>query len=119
MKTAIIGSRNLQIGNIEAMVPQLTSEIISGGAKGIDSEAKHYAMERGIKYTEFLPDYARFGKAAPSKRNIKLIEYADIVIAIWDGKSRGTRFVIEHYRKTGKKIEVHIYADGETKSGEL
>ena len=95
MKVAIIGSRSLTIDNLEEYIPQGVSEIVSGGAKGIDLCARKYAIENNIKIREFLPKYEIYKKGAPLKRNIEIIEYADIVLAFWDGKSKGTEFVID------------------------
>ncbi len=91
MKVAIIGSRSLTEDNIGEYIPVQTTEIISGGAKGIDACAEKYATENGIKLTLFLPQYQKYGRFAPLKRNIEIIENADLVIAFWDGKSRGTK----------------------------
>lgn len=110
MKAAIIGSRGLTINNLEKYLPQETTEIISGGAKGIDACAKEYAIAHNIKLTEFLPEYEKYGKSAPLKRNITIIENADIVFAFWDGKSNGTKFVIDKCRELGKEIKVEIIA---------
>ena len=49
----------------------------------------------------FLPEYSRYGRGAPLKRNPQIIEYADVVIAFWDGKSKGTKYVIDNCKKTG------------------
>ncbi len=106
MKIAVIGSRALSISNLEEYLPEETTEIVSGGAKGIDSFAKLYAQIHSIKYTEFLPEYEKFGKAAPLQRNLQIIEYSDIIIAFWDGKSRGTKFVINECRKKNKYIKI-------------
>lgn len=106
MKVAIVGSRDLKINNLENFIPEDTSEIVSGGAKGVDTCAKEYAISNGIKYTEFLPKYEKFGKSAPLKRNLEIIDYADMVIAFWNGRSRGTKFVIDNCIKSGKKIKV-------------
>ena len=108
MKTAIIGSRGLTVKNLEKYLPPETTEIISGGAKGIDTCAREYAIAHNIKLTEFLPEYEKYGKNAPLKRNITIIENADVVLAFWDGKSRGTKFVIEKCREIGKEIKVEI-----------
>lgn len=106
MKVAIIGSRNLKISNLTKYLPPETAEIVSGGAKGIDACAKQFALSHGIKYTEFLPDYNRYGRAAPIRRNDKIIEYVDMVIAFWDGKSKGTQYVIESCDKKNKEVRV-------------
>ena len=103
MKVAIIGSRQLEIENLSEYIPLTTTEIVSGGAKGIDTCAKKYAISANIKLTEFLHDYSKYGKSAPLYRNLKIIAYADEIIAFWDGKSRGTKFVIDNALKQNKK----------------
>lgn len=108
MKVAVIGSRGLTVKNLEKYLPPDTTEIISGGARGIDACAREYAISHGIKLTEFLPEYEKYGKNAPLKRNITIIEAADIVLAFWDGKSHGTKFVIEKCREVGKTVRVEI-----------
>lgn len=95
MKIAVIGSRNLSVINLGRYLPEGVMEIVSGGAKGIDTCAKQYALLNKIRLTEFLPEYHKYGKGTPLKRNLKIIDYADQVIAFWDGKSRGTKYVID------------------------
>ena len=108
MKVAVIGSRNLTVNNLEKYLPQGTTEIVSGGARGIDSCAKNYANTNGIPLKEFLPNYDEFGRSAPLLRNLEIIDYADIVLAFWDGKSRGTKFVIDKCRAKGKPVNIFI-----------
>lgn len=108
MKVAIIGSRQLEIKNLSEYIPLTTTEIVSGGAKGIDTCAKKYAISANIKLTEFLPDYSKYGKSAPLYRNLKIIAYADEIIAFWDGKSRGRKFVIDNALKQNKKTAIII-----------
>ncbi len=108
MIAAIIGSRKLIVDNLEEYIPNEVTEIVSGGAKGIDSCAKEYAISKGIPITEFLPEYNRYGKSAPLKRNLKIIDYADCVIAFWDGKSKGTKYVIEMCKTLNKEIKVYV-----------
>ena len=108
MKVGIIGSRGLTVDNLEQYLPEDTTEIVSGGAKGIDTCARKYAISHGIKLTEFLPEYSRYGRGAPLKRNLKIIEYADVVIAFWDRQSKGTKNVIENCKKLNVKVDVHI-----------
>ena len=108
MKIAIIGSRNIFIDDLENYIPKNVTEIVSGGAKGIDTLAKEYAVKNNIVLTEFLPEYAKFGKAAPLIRNIQIIEYADEVLAFWDGKSKGTKFVIDACAKAKKEVSVIV-----------
>ena len=89
-------------------MPNGLTEIVSGGARGIDACAKEYAQKNKIKITEFLPEYDKYGKVAPLKRNLQIIEYSDMVIAFWDGKSRGTKYVIENCKNLNKKIKILI-----------
>lgn len=106
MKVAVIGSRNLIVQDLKRYLPEEVTEIVSGGAKGVDTSAKEYADAQGIKLTEFLPEYGRYGRGAPLKRNISIIEYADLVLAFWDGKSRGTKFVIDECKKRNKPVRI-------------
>lgn len=106
MRVAVIGSRGLSVGDLGKYLPEDTTEIVSGGAKGIDQCAKEYALKHNIKLTEFLPQYGKFGRNAPLKRNVTIIENADIVLAFWDVSSHGTKFVIEKCREMGVKIEI-------------
>ena len=106
MRIAIVGSRTLTVEDLGHYLPEDVTEIVSGGAKGIDRCAKQYARENQIKLTEFLPDYHRYGRGAPLKRNLNIVDYADCVIAFWDGQSRGTKSVIELCQQKKKRITV-------------
>ena len=107
MKIAVIGSRNISVINIGSYLSDC-DEIVSGGAVGVDSCAAEYASENGIKLTVFLPQYARYGRAAPIVRNKEIVNYADKIVAFWNGKSKGTLSVIKYAEKTGKPCEVII-----------
>ena len=106
MKVAVIGSRGLTISNLGDYLPCDTTEIISGGAKGVDTCARDYALSHGIKITEYLPEYEKYGRAAQLKRNITIIQNADLVLAFWDGKSKGTKFVIDSCEKLWVEVRV-------------
>lgn len=108
MKVAVIGSRDLTVADLGTYLPPETTELVSGGARGIDRCAAAYARAHGIPLTEFLPDYAQFGRGAPLRRNVEIVDYADLVLAFWDGTSRGTRFVLETCEKKGKPYRVFI-----------
>ena len=109
MKVAVIGSRGLLVDDLEQYLPDDTTEIISGGAKGVDASAREYALRHGLKLTEYLPEYSRYGRAAPLKRNITIIENADLVLAFWDGTSRGTKFVIDNCEKRNIPIKIYVF----------
>ena len=106
MKVAVIGSRSLTVPNLEKYLPPETTEIVSGGAIGVDRSARRYAQENGIKLTEFLPDYSSFGRSAPLRRNIEIVDYSDLVLAFWDGISNGTAFVIAKCRERNVPVRV-------------
>ena len=110
MKVGVIGSRGLTVSDLGKYLPKDTTEIVSGGAKGIDTCARDYALTHDIKLTEFLPEYNKYGRGAPLKRNLQIIEYADVVIAFWDGKSKGTKYVIDNCKKQGVQVDVHIFS---------
>lgn len=106
MKVAVIGSRNIKNFTLGDFLPEGVTEIVSGGAKGVDTVAREYAKEHGLLLTEFLPEYKLYGRGAPLKRNELIVDYADLVLAFWDGKSRGTKNVIERCNSTGKEIKI-------------
>ena len=108
MKVAVIGSRNLRVDDLGKYLPDGVTEIVSGGARGVDTSAKEYALAHRIKLTEFLPEYSKYGRGAPLRRNITIIEYADLVLAFWDGKSRGTKYVIDNCKKRGVPVKVYV-----------
>ena len=108
MRVAVVGSRTLCVENWGKYLPPNTDIIISGGAKGIDQSVGAYARSHGITLKEFLPEYDKYGKRAPLLRNISIIENADLVLAFWDGKSRGTEFVIDMCRARSIPIQVFL-----------
>ena len=113
MKLAVIGSRNLTKAVIDGYISEEVDEIVSGGARGIDSLARDYAVRKGIRLTQILPKYEKYGRAAPLKRNEEIAKYADEAIAFWDGRSKGTQHTIESFKTLGKKITVIIVNDGD------
>ena len=104
----MIGSRGLTVDNLEKYLPDDTTEIISGGARGVDASAREYAQRHGLKLTEYLPEYSKYGRSAPLKRNLTIIENADLVLAFWDGLSRGTKYVIDNCKKRNIPVEIHL-----------
>ena len=107
MKVAVIGSRSITAPDLGMYISD-EDEIVSGGAVGIDTCAAEYAKKKGLKLTEFLPEYERYGRAAPIVRNKQIVDYADKVFAFWDGKSNGTLSVIKYAEKTGRPCEIII-----------
>lgn len=105
MKIAIVGSRSITAISLADFIAE-NDEIVSGGAVGVDRCAAAYAKKHHLQITEFLPDYEKYGRAAPIIRNRKIVDYADKVIVFWDGKSKGSLSVIKYAEKTGKHCDV-------------
>lgn len=112
MKVAIIGSRNVNLHSIADFIPEkiagLMTEIITGGAVGVDTLALKYARENNIKATILKPEYEKYKRGAPLIRNRLIVDASDLVIAIWDGKSRGTKYTIDYAEKIGKEPKIYI-----------
>lgn len=107
MKIAVVGSRGLSLSEeMLAMYLSEADEIVSGGAKGVDTCVARYAKEKEIPLTEFLPDYSRYGKGAPIVRNKQIVDYADKVVVFWDGSSKGTLSVIRYAERINKSCEI-------------
>ena len=105
MKIAVVGSREIAVENLESYLLDC-DEVISGGAKGVDRCAKEYALQKGIPYIEYLPEYRRYGRGAPLVRNRRIVDESDFVLIFWDGVSKGTRYVMEYAKKQGKPCRV-------------
>jgi hypothetical protein len=105
---AVIGSRSFNnFDLLKATLANLSIDsIISGGAKGADSLAKKYASDHSIPIQEILPEYKKYGRVAPIKRNESIVLLSNLVIAFWDGKSKGTKYSIDFAKK--KNIPVTI-----------
>ena len=106
MKVAVIGSRGLTVSNLGDYLPCDTTEIISGGAKGIDTCARDYALSHGIKITEYLPEYEKYGRAASLKRNLTIIQNADLVLAFWDSSYNATKSDIKELDMVMKNVDM-------------
>jgi len=107
LKIAIIGSRSLSatdseiFENLPCSLSEIT-EIISGGARGIDKSVERFAKNHGLKMTVIKPNYLKYGKSAPIIRNRQIVESADYVLMFWDWRSAGTKNVLTLCIKTGK-----------------
>lgn len=80
--------------------------IISGGARGADMLGEKYAQDEGFSLEVFPANWNKFGKSAGFKRNEQMAEVADALIAFWDGKSHGTKHMIEIMEN--KKLLVRV-----------
>ena len=109
MKILIAGSRTILNFNLEEYIPQNTELIISGGANGIDRLAEQYADQHKISKLIIYPQYHKYGRAAPIKRNETMVDLCDMVLIIWDGISKGTKHTINYAKKKNKILMVILY----------
>jgi hypothetical protein len=91
------------------------SQIVSGKAKGVDTLGEVWALANNVPVEAFPADWSQHGRAAGPIRNKQMAEYADALIAIWDGESKGTANMIQQARS--KKLNVFIYLVKDTNVG--
>ena len=82
------------------------TQLVSGHANGVDKIGEKWARLNGIDVISFPANWYTLGRSAGVKRNIEMGNYADSLIAIWDGKSRGTNHMIDYMTKLGKPVRV-------------
>ena len=114
MKVAIVGSRNFSdLSKVKQYVGTLppNSVIVSGGARGPDKAAELAALELGMEIEIYLPDWEAYGKSAGMVRNQQIVDHADMLVAFWDGKSRGTRNSIQRALTADNISRIEIYKD--------
>ena len=100
----IVGSRSITDFDLSPYLPANVDTIVSGGADGVDRLAEQYAdLHRLSKYI-MRPRYDIYGRAAPLKRNEQMVDIADAVLVVWDGRSKGTRFTLNHAKKKNKPV---------------
>lgn len=113
MKTIIAGSRD--INDYELVVAAIEqsgftiTEVVSGKARGVDTLGEAWAKIHNIPVKPFPAEWrpkGKLDKAAGIKRNINMGNYADALIAVWDGKSRGTEHMIRIATVKGLKVFV-------------
>ncbi len=110
MKIAIVGSRE---GFTKEDINKYMSKhfdfeydrLITGGAKGVDSFAIEIA-DKGAKSPHIIRPISPSSKLSYLFRNVEIITEADKIIAFWNGKSKGTKFVIDYAKARNKLIKV-------------
>ena len=103
MRLMIAGSRSIKDFDLTPYVPEETELIISGGSAGVDELAERYADQKRISKLILRPQYARYGRGAPLKRNEAMVDLADRVLVIWDGVSRGSAYTVKYAQAQGKE----------------
>ena len=117
MKVCVCGSRDFT--DYEKALPiiygffytflegwKVKGEIVSGCARGADALGERFAKSHGLKCHRFPADWEKYGKSAGYIRNKEMAEFSDVIIAFWDGKSKGTKHMIDICEKMNKKVYV-------------
>lgn len=111
MKVIIAGSRDIEDYElIDVAVREsgfTVTEVVSGTARGVDKLGERWAEEYNIPIKRFKPDWS-IGRSAGIIRNTEMASYADALIAIWDGYSRGTKHMIDYAKSKGLMVYVLI-----------
>lgn len=98
----------------EVLTPLSKSVILlNGGSTGIDKLVLELAPNFNLKTEIHYPDYDKYRKNAPIRRNIEMMDKATCIIALWDTKSKGTQFIINRARTEGNPIKVYDLNTGE------
>lgn len=117
MKVIIAGSRSISDPKlIEEAIKQSgfdITEVVCGMARGVDILGKVWADRNSIPVSNFEPDWDYHGLKAGFIRNQEMADYADGLIAVWDGISRGTKDMIDRATKKGLKVFIHFTNDQE------
>lgn len=117
-QTIIAGSRSITeydcvVDAIES-APFTIETVISGGAKGVDSSGEEWARTNNIPIRKFSPDEfeseaSERGIPAPLVRNEKMASAGEALIAVWDGNSRGTQYMISCAESEGIPVYTKIH----------
>lgn len=111
MKLIIAGSRDIDLSYDELFniidkfnILYDIKEVVCGEAKGVDSNGHDFAKKHGIMIKSFPADWAKYGGLAGPRRNREMAVYADALLIIWDGRSRGSANMKARMKGMGKTI---------------
>jgi hypothetical protein len=88
----------------DIIVDPFKDMVISGGAKGVDSAIREFCENNRIPFKEYPADWQKYGKRAGPLRNIKMGKIADLLVLIWDGKSKGSKHMKEVMESLNKPV---------------
>ena len=114
MRTIIAGSRNTQMA-VHKVFKAIehcgfpVTEIVSGCGGNVDHAGEYVADVKHLTLHRFPADWVKYGRKGGPMRNRQMAEYADALIAIWDGKSKGTKNMIDEAKKRG----LSVYVEGD------
>lgn len=117
MTIAIVGSRTFDDYSTlnEIILKTLNIEdidcVISGGARGADSLAEKFASEHSLAFVEFPAKWERYGKSAGYRRNVTIVQNADMIFAFWNGTSKGTKHTIDIAKVHDTECVIYYYEE--------
>lgn len=105
---------DMLVKTMDMVLQNITDEIqvVCGMASGADTLGERYAKERGYKIAYFPADWKKYGRAAGFNRNSQMADNADALVAFWDGKSKGTKHMIDIAVRRGLRVRVKPYNRG-------
>lgn len=112
MKVIVAGSRS--ITNRRTVSDAIhasgfeVKELVSGMAPGVDTVAFEWALDQNLRVMSMPANWAAYPRGAGRHRNLAMAQYADALVAVWDGKSSGTKHMIETARRMGLQVYVEI-----------
>jgi hypothetical protein len=115
MKVIIAGSRScLEHGHVHNAIEDSgfemdITEVVSGTARGVDQMGERWAIANRIPIRRFPADWEKHGRSAGFRRNIQMADYADALIAVWDGQSHGTQHMIRIAQEAGLRVFVYRF----------
>lgn len=100
--------------NLDSILSEFENvRIVSGHARGADMLGEFYAKDNNISLSVFPAEWNKYGKSAGYRRNEEMLAFAKqakpVVIAFWDGKSRGTKHMIETSKRAGVDVRTVNY----------
>lgn len=112
MKVIIAGGRDIDDYKLVCRAIEESgyhiSEVVCGMARGVDLVGRQWAEVHRIPVAKFPADWANYGNAAGPIRNHAMAEYAEALILVWDGRSKGSANMLMHAHDLGLKIHQHI-----------
>lgn len=113
MRTIIAGSRDCtemrHLGFIMRRIDWTPTVILSGHARGADMLGELWSREHNISLEVYPADWEVLGKTAGMVRNIRMAQKADALVALWDGKSKGTKHMIDTAKGYGLRVCIYRY----------
>ena len=120
MRCIIAGGRDFndyeRLKKVMDNCPYEITEVVCGKARGADSLGEKWALEQGVHVKYFVPDWSGLGRRAGFARNVDMAKYAcengsdnGLLVAFWDGVSRGTKSMIDLATKKGMIVKIIKY----------